>query len=134
MSCRYLFSIAVLTLLSLVACSPAETTSSTLISPTATSGPPTQTLTPSPTNTLLPPSDTPLPPTATQTPTPTIQPTATSEPTLPAHEVLEGIAYANTDPAQTLSIYLPQSENIKPLTLLVAGGEYYPLPLLTPSP
>jgi 7,8-dihydropterin-6-yl-methyl-4-(beta-D-ribofuranosyl)aminobenzene 5'-phosphate synthase len=40
--------------------------------------------------------------------------------------VTEGIVYANADPAQTLSIYLPPEEHQKPFTLLVFGGEGFP--------
>jgi acetyl esterase/lipase len=79
---------------------------------TQTSPLPTKTATPLPTKTAVPiPTDAPTP-----------------EPTIPAFNVTDEIAYIpDGDPAQKLSIYLPQEENRKPLTLLVQGGEGFPV-------
>jgi 7,8-dihydropterin-6-yl-methyl-4-(beta-D-ribofuranosyl)aminobenzene 5'-phosphate synthase len=107
----------------LIGCARVETTAAsstqtdTQIPATFTSSPVPPTFTAIPTSTQIP-----------NTTIPTPQPTTTStpEPTIPAFTVMGGIEYANDDPVQSLSIYLPQEENKKPQTLLVFGGEGFP--------
>jgi acetyl esterase/lipase len=72
------------------------------------------------------------PPTDTQSPkdsaTPAPAETQTPETTIPPFEVSDEISYLpDGDPAHMLSIYLPNKEQRKPLTLLVLGGEGFPV-------
>ena len=115
--------VAVMIMLTLVAaCAKSEPTAT----PTATQTPvpPTPTSVP-PTPTPVPPTATSPPPTAPPTPTPTTPPTP--GPTTAPYEIISDVPYVpDGDPAQTLTLHLPETTGKQPLTLLVQGGEYMP--------
>lgn len=123
-------SISVILLILFAGCSPPITKPTNTVSvvtrvlATVTPLQLTQT-SPSPKNTPLPTKTATALPTKTAMPIPTDAPTP--EPTISPFDVTEEIAYiADGDPAQKLSIYLPQEGNRKPVTLLVQGGEGFP--------
>jgi WD40 repeat protein len=109
----------------------------TQVEPTAIPLPPTATqIAVAPSDTPLPATATPMPPTArptlalTDTPrpaTPIPTDTPTPKPAAVPYEVIDSVPYVEGgDPAQTLSIYLPEMESRQPLTLFVQGGASIP--------
>jgi WD40 repeat protein len=107
------------------------------VEPTATPLPPTPTqIAVAPSDTPLPATATPMPPTArptlalTDTPppaTPVPPETPTAKPAAVPYEVIDRVPYVEGgDPAQTLSIYLPETESRQPLTLVVQSGASIP--------
>jgi Tol biopolymer transport system component/pimeloyl-ACP methyl ester carboxylesterase len=115
------FTFSILVTILLMGCGRVETITTspiqtnTPIQPTLTSSLLPTTYTEIPTNTQIP-----------ATNTPTALPTTTLTPTMPPYEVLTELTYtAGNDPDRSLSIYLPTTAR-RNLTLLVAGGDYYP--------
>jgi Tol biopolymer transport system component len=101
---------------------------STPVEMTATATP-IPSLTPRPTHTFSP-ADTNTPePTATAAPSKTFipKPTATLTATDKPYELIGDLYYVpEGDPVQKLSLYLPDEEIRKPITLLLPSGQYFP--------